>query len=57
MCKFCFDPIDFLGYIVSKDGIMVDPSKIEAVITWVRLTNMNDVRTFLGLVNGTIGQR
>ena len=35
---------------VSKDGIQVDPMKIEAVIDWPRPTTVTEVRSFLGLV-------
>ena len=34
---------------VSKDGIRVDPMKIEAVIDWPRPTTVTEVRSFLGL--------
>ena len=30
-CEFCLDAVSFLGHVVSKDGVMVDPSKIETV--------------------------
>ena len=39
----------FLGHVISRDGITVDPSKIEAVVNWVRSTNVSEVRSFLGL--------
>lgn len=32
-CEFWLDWISFLGYIVSAEGITVDPSKIEAVVS------------------------
>ena len=35
---------------VSKDGIQVNPMKIEAVIDWPRPTTVTEVRSFLGLV-------
>ena len=38
-----------LGHVVSKDGIQVDPMKIEAVIDWPRPTTDTEVRSFLGL--------
>ena len=31
----------FLGHVVSKDGIQVDPKKIEAILEWPRLTQKN----------------
>ena len=39
-CEFGLDSVSFLGHVVSKDGVMVDPSKIEAVKSWVRPTNV-----------------
>ena len=39
----------FLGHVVSKEGIFVDPKKIEAVVAWERPTNVMEVRSFLGL--------
>ncbi|XP_071916280.1 uncharacterized protein [Coffea arabica] len=33
-CEFCLDEISFLGHKVSKDGIAVDPTKVEAVTMW-----------------------
>ena len=39
-CEFWLDAVSFLGHVVSKDGVMVDPSKIETVKDWVRPTNV-----------------
>ena len=36
---------------MSKDGIQVDPKKIEVVIDWPRPTTINEVRSFLGLTD------
>ena len=35
----------------SKDGVMVDPSKIETVKNWVRPTNVSEIRSFVGLAS------
>ena len=35
--------------MVSKDGIQVDPKKIEAIIEWPRPITLTEVRSFLGL--------
>ena len=40
----------FLGHIVSKEGIRVDPKKIEVIVEWKPLRNVTKVRSFLGLV-------
>ncbi|XP_038880359.1 uncharacterized mitochondrial protein AtMg00860-like [Benincasa hispida] len=39
----------FLGYVVSKEGVSVDPAKIEAVTSWARPTIVSEVHSFLGL--------
>ena len=38
-----------LGHMVSKDGIQVDPKKIEAIIEWQRTIIVREIRSFLGL--------
>ena len=50
-CEFWLDSLSFLGHVVSKDGVMVDPSKIEAVKSWMRPTNVTEVRSFVGLAS------
>ena len=39
----------FLGHVVSKEGIRVDPAKIEAVRGWTRPTSPTEIRSFVGL--------
>ncbi|MCO5614510.1 hypothetical protein L7F22_068793 [Adiantum nelumboides] len=47
--EFFLEEIHFLGHIVSKDGIRMDPAKVEAIKSWPDLKTMHDVRSFLGL--------
>ena len=47
--KFWLDQVAFLDHVVSKDGIQVDPKKIEAILDWPRPTTVTEVRSFLGL--------
>ncbi|XP_038882411.1 uncharacterized protein LOC120073678 [Benincasa hispida] len=49
-CEFWLRKVFFLGHVVSKDGVSVDPAKIEAVTNWPRPTTVSEVRCFLGLV-------
>ena len=48
-CDFCTESVAFLGHVVTKDGIQVDPMKIEAVSEWPRPTTVIEIRSFLGL--------
>ena len=41
--------VSFLGHVVTKDGIQVDPQKIEAISEWPRPTTVTEIRRFLGL--------
>src|SRR6266516_3438865 len=48
-CKFGVDKIVFLGFVVSSKGVHADESKINAIKTWPQPTNLQQVRSFLGL--------
>ena len=48
-CEFWLREVQFLGHVVSNEGIKVDPSKIEAVLNWDRPRTPTEVRSFLGL--------
>ena len=47
--EFWLEKVTFLGHVVSEDGILVDPSKVEAISQWSRPTSAKEVRSFLGL--------
>ncbi|GKF02578.1 putative reverse transcriptase domain-containing protein [Tanacetum coccineum] len=49
-CDFWLDSVQFLGYVIDRIGIHVDPTKIEAIKSWAALTTPTEVRQFLGLV-------
>ncbi|KAH0672114.1 hypothetical protein KY284_023201 [Solanum tuberosum] len=40
-----------LGSKITKEGVMVNPQKIEAVKNWVRPTSVTEVRRFVGLAS------
>ncbi|KAL0540967.1 hypothetical protein IC582_020993 [Cucumis melo] len=41
--------VSFLGHVVSKASVFVDPAKIEAVTSWPRPSTVSEIRSFLGL--------
>ncbi|PKI54136.1 hypothetical protein CRG98_025468 [Punica granatum] len=49
-CEFWLDQMGLLGHMISCDGVLVDPTKIEAILNWSHSTNVTEVRSFLGLV-------
>ena len=50
-CTFCVDSVVFLGFIVNKRGVHVDPEKIKAIREWPTPQNVSDVRSFHGLAS------
>ncbi|TYJ98666.1 hypothetical protein E5676_scaffold507G00570 [Cucumis melo var. makuwa] len=48
-CEFWLKKVTFLGHVVSSEGVSVDPTKIEAVISWPRPSTVSEIRSFLGL--------
>ncbi|GJS18843.1 reverse transcriptase domain-containing protein [Tanacetum coccineum] len=48
-CEFWLDSVQFLGHVIDRNGVHVDPAKIEAIKNWVAPTTPTEVRQFLGL--------
>ena len=49
-CEFWLWEVSFLGHVISKGGIVVDPSKVDAVSQWESPKSVFEVRSFLELV-------
>ena len=48
-CEFYKDKIQYLGHVISKEGISIDPDKIKEIIDWLVREDLNDVRSFIGI--------
>jgi hypothetical protein len=48
-CHFAKASEDYLGHVISGNGVAVDPTKIESVTQWPIPKNVKGVRGFLGL--------
>nr|GEV15766.1 reverse transcriptase domain-containing protein [Tanacetum cinerariifolium] len=48
-CDFWLDSIQFLGHVIDRSGVHVDPAKIEAIKSWSASTTPTEVRQFLRL--------
>jgi transposase InsO family protein len=50
-CEFHVTRTKFLGFIISTDGLEVDPKKVEAIQNWQQPTTVKGVQSFLGFGN------
>nr|ABD78322.1 polyprotein [Primula vulgaris] len=48
-CKFFQKEIDYLGHLISDQGVKADPNKIKAMLEWPVPKNLKGLRGFLGL--------
>jgi hypothetical protein len=42
-CEFWLEEVQFLGRVINKDGVAVDPSKVEVVLKWEQPTNVTEI--------------
>ena len=52
MCEFWLREVQFLGYLINHNGILVDQAKVEVVMRWEFPKSPSETRSFLGLVEG-----
>src|SRR6185437_12050999 len=50
-CQFAATEIKFLGFIVGRNGLRVDPQKVQAISEWPSPANLKEVQQFMGLTN------
>jgi len=50
-CKFKMPQLEFMGYLLSTGGIGPTEPKVEAVVITRETKTVDEVRSFMGLVN------
>ena len=48
---FHVDTVEFLGYIVGKDGVTMSRQKVERILSWKAPRSVKDVQIFIGFAN------
>ena len=49
-CEFWLSEVNFLGHIISKDGVSINSSKFKAIVDWQSPKSMFEFHSFLGVV-------
>ncbi|KAJ9513279.1 hypothetical protein QJQ45_001317 [Haematococcus lacustris] len=50
-CEFNRPELAFLGHIVGRNGVAVDPAKVKVVAEWPQPRGLKELQAFLGLCN------
>ena len=50
-CKFMQSSVDYLGHVISADGVAPNPEKIEAILNFKRPRTVRELQSFLGLAS------
>ncbi|WJX73966.1 hypothetical protein P8452_57684 [Trifolium repens] len=48
-CAFAVEKVDYLGHVISSNGVTPDPDKIQAILDWPVPRSLTALRVFLGL--------
>lgn len=48
-CVFAVDTVHYLGHVINRDGVSVDPDKIQVIQDWPIPNNISTLQGFLGL--------
>jgi hypothetical protein len=51
MCTWSSEKVEFLGYVITPDGMEMAEEKIEAIKEWQARKSLRDVRSFLEFAN------
>ena len=50
-CEFHSSSMEYLGFILSPDGLTMDPTKIQVIQDWPEPRKVQDIQSFLGFTN------
>ena len=50
-CEFHKDSVEYLGYILSTDGLTMSDDKVRTILEWPEPRKVRDIQSFLGFAN------
>jgi hypothetical protein len=48
-CEFWISEVLFLGHIINKEGLVVDPKKVADILNWKAPTDAQGIKSFIGM--------
>jgi hypothetical protein len=48
-CEFWIDEVLFLGHIINKEGLAVDPKKVVDILNWKAPIDARGIKSFIGM--------
>jgi hypothetical protein len=49
-CEFWISEVMFLGHIINRDGLVVDPKKVANILDWKASRDVKGIKSFIGIV-------
>lgn len=50
-CEFLARRVKYLGFIIDRDGVRVDPDKVQAITSMSHPNNVSELKSFIGMIN------
>ncbi|XP_069092744.1 uncharacterized protein [Pleurodeles waltl] len=50
-CAFHAKEVEFLGFVLSENGVFMDPAKIQRIPNWPSPKTVKEVQSFIGFAN------
>jgi predicted DNA-binding protein YlxM (UPF0122 family) len=50
-CEFSTDRVEFLGFVITTEGVVMEPSRVDTIRDWPNPTSFREVQVFLGFAN------
>ena len=50
-CSFHEDTVEYLGFILSPNSLLMNPGKVSAILEWPEPHKVKDIQSFLGFAN------
>jgi ribonuclease HI len=48
-CEFWISEVLFLGHIINRDGLAIDPKKVAAILDWKEPKDVRGIKSFIGM--------